>query len=547
MGWACLLAVACAPTLTSLRPADAPLWQDPDRHLFRGPPAEYYSGHLTNRFDLIFVRPVAQAFAVDPAGEALNTNRLDEVPDSSWFTNRIGRHPMTPEQVATGPCTTPPLDASKAWTVTSSKPNGASPGFVIVGSDGNRYVLKFDRLSQGPRATAADAIVSRLYYAVGYTTPCNRVVFFERSQLRVAEDAEEEDWLGNKRPFDERALDESLEKAPRTRDGRYRALASLWLPGKPLGPWRFEGTRNDDPNDIVSHEDRRELRAMRLVAAWTAHMDQREQNTLSMWVEVRPGWGWISHDLLDFGDCLGFVAEPPALGRRMAGHAYSLDIGQMVSSWFTFGLVDRPFENERFGPTGPIFGYFNVEHFDPEAWVPSIPNPAFGRMSEHDGAWMARILAHFDRAQLMRVIRTGRLGTRRLRDELLRILVGRRNRILRRYLMRFSPLTEPAVTRHGESSALCVRDLAAFSGITQIGKTSYSARLKLDGQPWIQGTIRRHGDRVCARLPARTTEAARMVVEFSSRTAAYPNLGPLRVRLLREGVRTRVTAIERPR
>ena len=43
------------------------------------------------------------------AGETVNVragnvNALDEVPDSSWFTNRLGRRPMTTEEIARGPC-----------------------------------------------------------------------------------------------------------------------------------------------------------------------------------------------------------------------------------------------------------------------------------------------------------------------------------------------------------------------------------------------------------------------------------------------------------
>ena len=38
-----------------------------------------------------------------PIPRAMNTNTLGEVPNSSWFTNRIGVRNMSPEELARGP------------------------------------------------------------------------------------------------------------------------------------------------------------------------------------------------------------------------------------------------------------------------------------------------------------------------------------------------------------------------------------------------------------------------------------------------------------
>jgi hypothetical protein len=48
-----------------------------------------------------------------PTGlRAKNINTIDEVPDSSWFTNRIGATTITPEQITRGAIVGPPPDPS---------------------------------------------------------------------------------------------------------------------------------------------------------------------------------------------------------------------------------------------------------------------------------------------------------------------------------------------------------------------------------------------------------------------------------------------------
>jgi hypothetical protein len=550
--WLCLWllvapVVGCARATPVPSAHPAPLWEDPDRRLFRGPPAKYHSGKYTDIIDQVALRPLARALAVDPGAEAINLNTLDEVPDSSWFTNRMGRHAMTPEQVAIGPCTVPPLDMERVWTVVGAKSDGVTPGFVVRTEDGASYLLKFDRVEQGPRSTAADAIASRLYYAAGYGAPCNRVVFFERSQLAVGAAARGSDWLGDEHPYTVAELERSLASVPRTSDGRYRALASLWLTGKSLGPFRFEGTRADDPNDIVDHEDRRELRGLRLLAAWTGHGDAREQNTLDSWIEAGNGFGWVRHSLLDFGDCFGNLTAPTLLARRLAGHAYGVDAGQIAVDWLTFGAITRPFEAERFGASGPVFGYFNVERFDPELWRPSYPNPAFQRMTERDAAWMARILARFTPAHLERVIRVGRLGSAELRAELLRLLLGRRERILRRYLAPLSSLAAPVQMLDGGRAEWCVDDLGVVAGIADAAGTTYEAEWRGLGTEPVRLPVRVEEARVCLALPppTRNASASERVVEWRAFRAEGPREGQLRLHLAWRSSSYEIAALER--
>ncbi len=78
---------------------------------------------------------------VIPAG-AVNT--LGEVPDSAWFTNRIGTRPMSVEAVVAGAGhdNAPSMDGQ--WRITGAKTEGVSPGFRITDSRDRRYLLNDD-------------------------------------------------------------------------------------------------------------------------------------------------------------------------------------------------------------------------------------------------------------------------------------------------------------------------------------------------------------------------------------------------------------------
>ena len=513
---------ACGSSGSRPFPARAPVWSDTDRQPIETEPSEYFSPFVWDGANQTIFRPLSRFFAADPAGLAVNVNAIDEVPNSSWFTNRIGWFPMTPQQVATGPCDDEGLSVQGPWIVTGAKPNGANPGFPIQAPDGRRYMIKFDGTLQGPRATAADVIGSKIYHAAGYFAPCNEVVFFDRAILSIKPGATAETPDGTEEPLTLEHINKVLRSSVQLPDGRYRASSSLYLPGKPIGPWRYESTRSDDANDIIDHDDRRDLRGMKLLAAWLNHFDSREQNTLAMWISAPGGGGHVRHNMLDFGDCFGSIWEPPMLGRRI-GHANYLDLSDLAQDFLTLGIRNRPWDEARFGASGAVFGYFNVEQFVAEDWKPGYPNPAFTRMGEHDAAWMARIMSQFTDEHLHALVSAGKMNDPRLDAELFRILRGRLDKILRRYMGRLSPLARPVLSHADEQSVLCLEDLSTSTG----------------GSEYYAGTFR-----TTAGGPARHLPGKRVMAEICFATGplgrAYwtldvpgprPDIGALRVHL----------------
>ena len=105
-------------------------------------------------------------------------------------------------------------------------------------------------------------------------------------------------------------IDTLLSRVTPLPDGSYRAAASRFLSGRPLGPFDWKGRRDDDPADRVNHENRRELRGLRMICAWLAHFDMKQHNTLDMWVE-EDGRRFVRHHLIDFASTLGMGANGP--------------------------------------------------------------------------------------------------------------------------------------------------------------------------------------------------------------------------------------------
>ena len=555
---ALLLAALLASCGGSIRrfPLAEPMWVDEeDFRAFEPMPEEYFSPFAWDGADQMLFRPMARFFAVDPAGEAVNVNAMDEVPDSSWYVNRASRRVLPMEEVLDGPCTEAPLDPAGPWTITSAKPNGANPGFIMEDAEGRKFLLKFDSLSQPERATAADVMGSRLYHAAGFYTACNRVVFFDREILRIDEGATvEKD--GEEVPMTWEVLAPIWERASRHPDGRLRAASSAFLPGRPLGPWRYEGTRDDDPNDVIPHQERRELRGGYVLASWINHFDTREQNTLAMWIAGDDGRGHVRHNYIDFGDSFGSQWSWDGISRRL-GHASYFDLRYLLIDFVTFGAIPRPWNEARLGPTGEVLGYFDVFRFEPDGWRPGYPNPAFLRASERDNAWMARIIANITPEQVEAIVDEAAVNADVTRAELKRILVGRRERILKRWLRGLSPLTWPRLETRGEDARLCMRDLAIATEIWDWSDRPYWARAwrHVGGSALeeveVGALARRPPAHVCVGLPsaeeATPDEPAYWIVDLAGQYGAEDDSPPARVHLYQLGPgHYRVVGLERP-
>ncbi len=344
---ALLVCAGCAATSGRVRFADRPVvWAVNDRADIPRPSKRTYLKD-TDYYDQVVLHQVTRWLALPDRHPAADINALDEVPDSTWFINRIGRRDLDPAEIERGPESDHDPMAFKPWTVVSSKVGGTEVGFIIEDRAGVRYVLKFDSPGFPEQETGAHLVVSRVLWACGYRVPDDRLVHFEPGELILGPRSKVVDEFGHSRRMTAADLAKGLAGVNRRPGAPIRALTSRFVPGKVVGGFAPTGRRSDDANDRVPHQDRRELRGLEPIVAWLGHTDIKEGNTIDTWVPDAgdPNVHYLVHYLIDFGKALGNMAE---IGRNVrSGFAYRFDWGYALRSFFTLGLYPNQWDRLR--------------------------------------------------------------------------------------------------------------------------------------------------------------------------------------------------------
>jgi hypothetical protein len=447
---------------------DDPIWVDDDR-------AVDASGVTviedTNGYDFVvntFGRPGDRRDV-----RAMNVNTVDEVPDSSWFTNRIGRRELSIEEIVRGPdLRTVSLDG---WVVSSGKSKGVQPGFRMTDpSDGSHlYQIEIDPLSNPEMATGAEIIGTAFYHAFGYSTVEVYLAEIDPARIKIAPDARVFDPLiGERRALTRLDLDRVLRRGARQPNGRYRVIASRFAPGREAGNFRYYGTRRDDPNDIVPHEHRRELRGARVFGAWLNHDDSRGVNSLDMLVTEGPRAS-LQHYMFDFGSILG--SGTVFAQRHRAGNEYIVEWWPGWKTLFTLGMYTRPWMHYDYPDVPRSVGRFEGTAFDPLAWKPEYPNPAFDNMRADDAFWAARIVSKFSDAAIRAVVAKAKYSDPRATDYITSTLIQRRDKVLRAWLPGVNPVADVALAPTGELTFRNVAVDAAVAGAPSGYRAEWSA------------------------------------------------------------------------
>lgn len=409
---------------------------------------------LTYTFDI--PDKLMKLVGVSKVPPAANINDFDEVPNSSWFTNRNHMRALTPQQVREGPFgavrPTPP------YTIKSIKRHGFNPGFNIKDAAGKRWVVKLDKPGYPQLSSGAGVVSSRLVWAAGYNISHDEAFTFQRSELKLDPDVIQ--GKDGEKPFRDEDLAFLLKGGARGTDGGYYATASLFLPGTPVGPFSFRGKRSDDPNDRFRHKNRRELRGLYVVYSWINNWDVKDQQSLDTFGPDSAN-GYVTHYLLDVNGSLGASAEGPKSPRY--GYEKRVDGHGMLRRLFTLGFYEEPWRKAHQDSGIPSVGRFESDRFDPDDWKPLQFAEPFRRMTLGDAYWGAKLVASFTDAQIVAAIDAAGYEDPRARDYLRRMLVQRRDKVARYWFGRVAPLDFFQV----ENGTLQFHDLAVDLGYVE--------------------------------------------------------------------------------
>jgi hypothetical protein len=409
--------------------------------------------HAFYSLDTMVRRPVLSGLSFSPPVAAGDVNAMDDVPASSWYTPRLGYRDLSPEELIAGPRDVGPPQAP--ITVVRAKSGGGNPGFIIADGRGERYLIKFDPPEFPAIETTTALIVNRLFWAFGYNVPEDYLFYFSPEDLGIDPDSE-------MKADDVQAV---LDQVAAPVDGRYRSTASLYIAGRILGPLADSGTRKGDRNDIVPHQDRRVMRAMKVFGAFLNHSGMRIDNSLDAYMG-EPGQGYVKHYLLDFGEALG--GHGAARHFMWDGFEYYFGFSQFFANLATGGFRVQGWEDLQY-QRWPSVGTFESTVFDPETWKPVRPYEPIRHSLPDDNYWAAKILASLQREQLAALIDAAGYPSPGAAAYILDTLLERRDKTVAHHFARVSAVDAMGI----EQDTLNLRNRHA--GSTAFGVHFHSA------------------------------------------------------------------------
>ena len=364
--------------------------------------------------------------------EAINTNNFGEVADSTWFTNRIGRYGPKPCEVAKlmSGCT---LDSAGPLVVREASTGSNAPVLLVEDRAGARFIFISDAADAPGKMSSPAAAASLILSAAGYNAALHCPAAIDRGALSIADDSKLMGEYGKTGPLTADELTKLLEKQPQ----QMRGVAIRIPDGRPIGRFSFSKRPYGDKNDLMRHQDRRELRGLRIFSAFIGWVSISERTPYDTFVEAAGNAGYVEHWLLNLTE----IAEP-----------------------------SQPFNPLGAGASGG--------------------NPAFALMTPYDAFWAARIVSLFSDQMIDAIVAAANYPDAGEAQKAVGGLKLRRDALAKKWFGAMSPLDDFIISSADGAMKVSCSDLVV---IAQASDRRYRAELTTPyGRaivvPWQEGS-----------------------------------------------------------
>ena len=403
------------------------------------------------------------------------------------------------------------------WVVIREKTAGVHPGFTARDAKGETWFLQFDPPYFSEGATASVEIATKIFWALGYNQVETYLTTFDPKRVEFDPEATLRRPSGERTPFTWDDINQILERVARRPDGTYRVVAGRLVPGRILGNFLYSGTRPDDPNDLVPHEHRRELRALRVFGAWTNLTDWKAANTLDA-LATENGRTVVKHYLQDVGSTFGMNND---LHEWDLSYEHFYEGKATAKRFFTFGFARSPWQTIPYDEY-PSVGKFEGDEFDPRAWRPQIPTRAYLEFRDDDGFWAARRVAAFTDDLIRAAVHTGEFSDPVAEKHLADVLIKRRDKIASVYLTALNPIVEPRLDANGRLTFVNPAAARRVATLDSMYRASWSLFDNTTGQTRPLGETRSFTTTLEAPAGLPTGAGSFIEVAIAADNPAYP-------------------------
>jgi hypothetical protein len=433
----------------------APVWQVDDARPIACP-APHGWNEIRAYIDDQWLWPADDLLAVRGRAPAQDVNALEEVPMSSWYAGGLVG-PKPAPAVSTAPPSTSAanpavarLDHSSPLDVQLARLDGDEPFLLVRDAKGQSFLLECDAPGAPELRSGAAIIAARLLRAAGYHALSGSIDRITRTELRAGTTARKLGEFGGEGDLSAKDL-EHFFATPECRVAAFALPAGTWLGGA-----RERGTRPDDANDRIPHENRRSLRGLFVLCEWLDHARIDETHTLDLFLTEGK---FVRHYLAQLGSTLGATA---------GGHAATTTRGSATGGHAA--ATTQSSSPAAFGAPG----------FDPLAWHTRQPYAPFESLTPGDILWGVRTLMSIPPDAIDDAVAAAQYVDAEYAKQIAGALRDRRDRIARAWLGRVNGSDAFRVAQAAPGRyALALTDAGVQSGVRQPEDVYYAMTLRL--------------------------------------------------------------------